>query len=261
MDPKELEELKKQLNDLVDKGYIRTSVSSWGAPVLFVKKKDKILRLCIDYWEKSLKYIFTQKELNMRQGRWMELIGDYDIDIIYLEGKANVVADALSGKSVHSLCTTMSLMRLKDEVTKMGIHVIQKGDTRGDLTVQLDLYDDIRRKQSLDLEIQEWKADESFSMDFIVGLPRSQQSNNKIWVIVDRLTKSAHFIPTKDTYSKVQLANGYKKNVVRLHGVPKDIVSDRDARFISRFWQELQELIGTTLNMSIAFHPTTDGQT
>ncbi|XP_074292229.1 uncharacterized protein LOC141619101 [Silene latifolia] len=65
----------------------------------------------------------------------------------------------------------------------------------------------------------------------------------------------------KDTWSKLQLSNGYRKHVVRLHGVPKDIVSDRDARFISRFWQELQELMGTTLKMSTAFHPAAHGQT
>ncbi|XP_074300339.1 uncharacterized protein LOC141631586 [Silene latifolia] len=85
---------------------------------------------------KSLKYIYTQNELNMRHRRWIELIGDYDMDTIYHEGKANVVADALSRKRVHSLCTAMSLARLKDEVTKIELHVIRKGDVRGDLTVQ-----------------------------------------------------------------------------------------------------------------------------
>ncbi|XP_074283280.1 uncharacterized protein LOC141607832 [Silene latifolia] len=81
------------------------------------------------------------------------------MDIIYHEEKANVVADALSGRSVHSLCTTMSLIRLKDEVTKMGIHVIQKKDAIRDLTVKPDLYDDIRRKHALDPKIQEWRAE------------------------------------------------------------------------------------------------------
>ncbi|XP_074318392.1 uncharacterized protein LOC141655201 [Silene latifolia] len=182
----------------------------------------------------------------MRQRRWMKLIGDYDMDIIYHEGKANVVDDTLSRKSVHSLCTVMSLMRLKDEVTKMGIHVIQKEVARRDLKVEPDLYDDIRRKQALDPKIQEWRRRvkgeqrrpqgkiqslevtewkwESISLDFIVGLTRTPQGNNMIWVIVDPLTKSAHFIPMKYTWSKAQLANGYKKNVVRLHGVPKDIL-------------------------------------
>ncbi|XP_074313530.1 uncharacterized protein LOC141648708 [Silene latifolia] len=87
----------------------------------------------------------------------MELIGDYDIEIIYHKGKVNVVADALSRKSV--LCTAMSLMKLKDEMTQMGIHMIRKGDAIGDLTIEPKLYDDVKRKQVLDPKIQEWKTE------------------------------------------------------------------------------------------------------
>ncbi|XP_074318508.1 uncharacterized protein LOC141655321 [Silene latifolia] len=88
-----------------------------------------------------------------------------------------------------------------------------------------------------------------------------EKGNNMIWVIVDRLTKTTHFIPMKDIWSKAELAKADVKNIVKLHGIPKDIVSDRDSRFISKYWQELQECIGTTLKMSIAFHQSTDGQT
>ena len=98
-------------------------------------------------------------------------------------------------------------------------------------------------------------------MDFVSGLPKSKKGNNTIWVIVDQLTKSAHFIPMKDTWNKQKLASAYVHHVLRLHGVPNDIVSDRDARFVSRFWKELQETLGTELKMSTAFHPMTDGQT
>ena len=98
-------------------------------------------------------------------------------------------------------------------------------------------------------------------MDFVSGLPKSSKGNNMIWVIVDRLTKSAHFIPMKDTWNKQQLVSAYVHHVVRLHGVPSDIVSDRDARFVSRFWKELQEALGTELKMSTAYHPLTDGHT
>ncbi|XP_074299937.1 uncharacterized protein LOC141631124 [Silene latifolia] len=79
------------------------------------------------------------------------------------------------------------------------------------------------------LDVPEWKW-ESISMDIIVGFPRTQMGNNMIRVIVDRLTKSAHFISMKDTWSKAELAKAYVKFVVNLHGVPKDIVSDRDLR-------------------------------
>ncbi|XP_074300800.1 uncharacterized protein LOC141632122 [Silene latifolia] len=80
----------------------------------------------------------------MRQRRWIELIGDYDMDIVYHEGKANVVADALSRKSVHSLCTILSRLKLRDEVEKMGIHVIRKGDVFGDYTMEPEIYEEIR---------------------------------------------------------------------------------------------------------------------
>ena len=97
-------------------------------------------------------------------------------------------------------------------------------------------------------------------MDFVVGLPRTAKGQDAIWVIVDRLTKSAHFLPIKMTYSMDQLAELYVHEIVRLHGVPITIVSDRDSRFTSKFWKSLHKAIGTQLNFSTAFHPQTDGQ-
>ncbi|KAL5546340.1 hypothetical protein UlMin_006027 [Ulmus minor] len=105
-----------------------------------------------------------------------------------------------------------------------------------------------------------WKW-EQITMDFVVGLPKTTKSHDAIWVIVDRLTKSAHFIPIKMTYSLEQLAELYVREIVRLHGVPKAIISDRDARFSSKFWKSVQQAMGTKLNFSTAFHPQTDGQT
>ena len=98
-------------------------------------------------------------------------------------------------------------------------------------------------------------------MDFVVGLPKTTKGHDAIWVIVDRLTKSSHFIPIKMTYSLEQLADLYVQEVVRLHGIPKSIISDRDARFTSKFWRGVQQAMGTKLNFSTAFHPQTDGQT
>ena len=109
------------------------------------------------------------------------------------------------------------------------------------------------------LPILEWKW-EHITMDFVVGLPRTQQGHDAIWVIVDRLTKSAHFLPVKVSYSLDKLAEVYIREVVRLHGVPFSIVSDRDPRFTSRFWPSLQHALGTKLKFSTAFHPQTDGQ-
>ena len=110
------------------------------------------------------------------------------------------------------------------------------------------------------LSIPEWKWD-NVSMDFVTGLPRTKKGHDAIWVIVDRLTKSAHFLPVSMTYSVEVLGKLYVDEIVKLHGVPVSIVSDRDARFTSKFWSSFQKALGTTLDMSTAFHPQTDGQT
>jgi len=97
-------------------------------------------------------------------------------------------------------------------------------------------------------------------MNFVTALPRSQKGNNAVWVIVDRLTKSAHFIPFRLGQSIELLAEKYIHEVVRLHGVPVTILSDRDTRFLSHFWRSLQKSLGTRLKFSTSYHPQTDGQ-
>jgi hypothetical protein len=106
--------------------------------------------------------------------------------------------------------------------------------------------------------VLEWKWEE-ITMDFIVGLPRTQSGYDSIWVIVDQLTKVAHFIPVKTTYSIPQLAELYMLRIVCLHGMPKKIVSDRGAQFTLRFWERLHETLDIQLRFSSAYHPQTDG--
>ena len=110
------------------------------------------------------------------------------------------------------------------------------------------------------LNILEWKW-ENIAMDFIVDLPKTLKGYSLIWVIMDRLTKSAHFLPGKATYTVDNWAHMYMKEIVRLHGVPMWIVSDRDPRFTLVFCRGLQKALGTRLDFSTAFHPQTDGQT
>ena len=98
-------------------------------------------------------------------------------------------------------------------------------------------------------------------MDFVSGFPQASSGQDAIWVIIDWLTKTAHFLPIKMTYSMDQLAKLYIKEIVQLHGIPVSIVSDRDPRFTSRYWRSLQEALGTKLTFSTTFHPQTDGQT
>ena len=111
--------------------------------------------------------------------------------------------------------------------------------------------------QQLEMPVWKW---ELITMDFVTKLPKTRKGNDAIWVIVDRLTKSAHFLPMKETFSMERLAKLYVDEVVSLHGVPLSIVSDRDSRFTSRFWTSFQEAMGTRLNLSTAYHPQTDGQ-
>jgi hypothetical protein len=98
-------------------------------------------------------------------------------------------------------------------------------------------------------------------MDFIVGLPHTQAGYDSVWVIVDRLTKVAHFILVKTTYSGAKLAELYISRIVCLHRVPKKIVSDRGFQFTSKFWEKIHESMDTKLNFSSSYHPQTDGQT
>ncbi|WVZ93809.1 hypothetical protein U9M48_039764 [Paspalum notatum var. saurae] len=110
------------------------------------------------------------------------------------------------------------------------------------------------------LKIPEWKWEE-ISMDFIVGLSKTQKGYNSIWVVVDRLTKVAHFIPVNTTYSGAKLAELYISRIICLHGVPKQIISDRGSQFTSRFWEQLHDSLDSKLRFSTAYHPQTDGQT
>ncbi|RVW48854.1 Transposon Ty3-G Gag-Pol polyprotein [Vitis vinifera] len=172
----------------------------------------------------------------MRQRGWIELLKDYDYIIQYHSEKTNVVDDTLSRKSVGSLAAI-------------------RGAFVANFRVQPDLVGRIKALQKNDLNLvqlmEEVKKDR---------LPRTLGGNNAIWVIVDRLTKSAHFLPMKVNFSMNRLTSLYIKEIVRMHGVPVSIVSDRDPRFTSRFWHSLQKALGTKLSFSTVFHPQTDGQ-
>ena len=97
-------------------------------------------------------------------------------------------------------------------------------------------------------------------MDFIICLPKSKRHFDSIWVIVDRMTKSAHFLPVKTSYSAEDYAKLYICEMVKLHGVPLSIISDRGTQFTSHFWKSFQKGLGTKLKLGTAFHPQTDGQ-
>jgi len=110
------------------------------------------------------------------------------------------------------------------------------------------------------VQILEWKW-EVMSMDFIIGLPRTTKQYDAIMVVVEKLSKATHFIPIKSTYKSIYVANIFIKEIFKLHGMPKIIISYLDAKFTSKFWKGLFAGFGMKLAFIVAYHPQTDGQT
>ena len=115
-----------------------------------------------------------------------------------------------------------------------------------------------RKLQPLDIPQMKW---ECISMDFITALPKVTRNFDFVFVVVDPLTKVAHLIPTKTITLELDTAQLFVKKIVRLHRIPARIISDRDAKFTSKFWTAMFQSLGTLLNLSIAYHPKIDGQT
>ncbi|GJW59103.1 putative reverse transcriptase domain-containing protein [Tanacetum coccineum] len=224
---------------------------------------------------KSIQHILDQKELNMRQRRWLELLADYDCEIRYHPRKH-------SKKKTSRLKTYEEwikhlkyvLMELVVLRTEAGYHSLDLkklywwpnmkaivAEYVGKCLTCSKVKAECHKPSGLLVqpEIPMWKW-ESITMDFITKLPKTSNGHDTIWVIVDRLTKSAHFIPTRETNSKETLTRLYIKEIVSRHGVPISIISDCDSHFTSRFWQSLQNALGTQLDMSTTYHPETDRQ-
>ncbi|GJV50385.1 putative reverse transcriptase domain-containing protein [Tanacetum coccineum] len=389
--PSEMQELFVQFQELQDKGFIRPSHSSWGAPVLFVKKKDGALRMCIDYKELNkltiknrypfprIDDLFDQlqgarylSKIDLRPGyhqlrvheddipktAFRTRYGHFEFTVMPfgLTNAPTIFMDLMNwSKDEHEVYLRLVLELLKNEelyakfskcefwlqevqflghvVNQNGIHVDpskieavknwkaptspseirsflglavwnKRGDTSGpgqgvqarertckkatwsgstdgkerrrEFITFRPYMGSISRSKCLTCskvkakhqrpsgllqqpEIPEWKWDK-ITMDFITKLPKTKSGHDTIWVIVDRRTKSAYFLAMREDYSTERLTRLYIDEIVARHGVPVSIISDRDGRFTSRFWQTLQKALGTRLDMSTTYHPQTDGQ-
>ncbi|KAG7547992.1 Zinc finger CCHC-type [Arabidopsis suecica] len=219
----------------------------------------------------SLKHLKAQQKLNKRHARWVEFIETFPYVIKYKKGKDNVVADALSRRDLFvreahggglmghfGVAKTLSVMQdhfywphLKRDVERICERCVVCKHAKSKVQPH-GLY------TPLPIPTHPWN---DISMDFVVGLPRTKTGRDSIFVVVDRFSKMAHFIACHKTDDALHIANLFFKEIVRLHGMPRTIVSDRDAKFLSHFWKTLWSKLGTKLLFSTTCHPQTDGQT
>ncbi|GJV69155.1 putative reverse transcriptase domain-containing protein [Tanacetum coccineum] len=409
--PSEMKELSEQLQELSDKGFIRPSSSPWGAPVLFVKKKDGSFRMCIDYRELNkltvknryplprIDDLFDQlqgssiySKIDLRSGYHQLRVREQDVPktafrtrapilalpegsedfVVYCDASHKVLGVVLMQRekviayllqTVKRKQTKWLTLSRKERIEPLRVRALvmtigldlpkrileaqieaqkpenivnedvggmirrdipkERLEPRADGTLCLHsrswipcygdlrsvimheshkskysihpgsekMYQDVKKlfwwpNMKADIatyvskcltcarvkaehqrpsgllvqpEIPEWKWD-NITMDFITKLPRSSQGFDTIWVIVDRLTKSAHFLPIRENDPLDKLARLYLNRIVARHGIPASIICDRDGRFTSNFWRSFQKALGTDISMSTAYHPETDGQ-
>nr|GEX01411.1 hypothetical protein [Tanacetum cinerariifolium] len=243
------------------------------------------LRLVLELLKKERQYAkFSMCEFWLREVQFLRHVingNGIHVDPSKIEA-VNVVADALSRKEMNeAVDESAGLQKGLDEMIELRsdgtlyymdrIWVPLNGDVR---TPIMDEAHKSRYSVHLgadktyyDLIDRYWwpgmKKDvavyERIAMDFVTKLPRTSSGHDTIWVIVDLLTKSAHCLPMREIYKMDRLARLYLNEIIARHGVLISIISDRDSRFTSRFWQSMQEALGTRLDMSTAYHPRADG--
>ncbi|GJR56090.1 reverse transcriptase domain-containing protein [Tanacetum coccineum] len=228
---------------------------------------------------KNLQHIFSQKELNMRHCRWIELFSDYDCEIRYHPSKENVssIKDRILAAQKEAMDESAGLQKGLDEMIEQRGADKMYYDLRDrywwpgmkkDIAVYVSkcltcLKVKAEHQRPFGLlqqpEVPEWKW-EGIAMDFVTKLPRTSSGHDTFLVIVDLLTKSTHFLPLRKDYKMDRLSILYLNELVSRHGVPISSILDHDYRFTSRFWKSMQGALGTRLDMNTAYHPQTDGR-
>ncbi|GJX93457.1 putative reverse transcriptase domain-containing protein [Tanacetum coccineum] len=224
--PSEMLELSNQLKELQEKGFIRPSHSPWGAPVLFVKKKDGAMRMCIDYRELN--------KLTIKNRYPLPRIDDLFDQLQEASKDLKAPAEWLRGLEIHFERRENGEIYFFDRIWIPSVGGVRKlimdeaHTSRYSIHPGADkMYHDLR--------------------DLVFGGS-------------DRLTKSAHFLPICEDFKTKKLARIYINKIIARHGVPVSIISDHDGRFVSHLWKALHKVLGTKLHMSTAYHPETDGQ-
>ena len=309
LSPKEHEELTRQVDELIDKGFIRESKSSCVVPALLVPKKDGSWRMCVDSRavnKITIEYRFpisrlddlldqlygasTFSKIDLRSGYHQIHVREGD------EWKmAFKTQDGLyEGIMPFGLSNAPStFMRFMNHILKPCIGnfmvvyfddiLIYSKNSMEHLEHLRQLFSILREQRlfanlkkcvvcmmakthgnnaglytPLPIPNMPW---EEVSLDFVLGLPRTQRNKDSIMVVVDKFSKMAHFVPCNKSNDASHVADLYFKEIVRLHGILKTMVSDRYSKFLSYFWRTLWRKLGTSLLFSTSSHPQADGQT
>nr|GEV12249.1 reverse transcriptase domain-containing protein [Tanacetum cinerariifolium] len=212
------------------------SIKDWAVPILALPEGSEDFVVYCYASHKGMGAVLMQKEnviaYASRQLKF-ELLRDYDCEIRYHPRKENVVADDLSRKERSKSLRVRALVMNIEYQNPCGLLVQPK--------------------------IPQWKW-ENITIDFVTKLTKTTTGQDTIWVIIDHLTKSAHFLPMREDDTLEKLARQYLKEVVSRHGVPVLIISDHDGRITSHFWKSHNKALGTRLDISTAYHPKTDGK-